>query len=180
VDVDQGVLYETRCQLGLSYRAASSLYNQTAVTLDYAQAHLSGSSRANRRLYIRNSVTVARKNGSSARAVDMTSRLSVSEPPTGVGTYDRAPPPSTAATTPTSPSSPYWLLALGTIDEPRYPGVRSSCTGRLISTSLGQQVSGLDTGDYLVINNPPVWLPQFDIECLTLGYTETLAKFRRR
>jgi hypothetical protein len=181
VDVDQGFLYETRCQLGLSYRAAMSLYNQAAVTLDYAQFQLSGKlpSKTDDQ-YLRNDVTVARKGGSSARAVDMGelgSRLSVSEPPSGVGTYDRGTVTVNCETDNTLSVLAGWLLGLGTVDEPRYPGVQVELHRSAISTALGQQLSGLDTGDYLVINNPPMWLPQFPIECLDLGCVETLSHF---
>jgi hypothetical protein len=181
VDVDQGVLFETRTQLGFTYRCASSLYNQTAVALDYAQAHLSDKLQSKPdELYIRNSVTAARKNGSSVTVQDMTSRLSTSEPPNGVGLYDRGTATVNCRYDADLTQLAYWLLALGTIDEPRYPAVTVELhrSQLLASTSLSQQVVGIDSGDYFTISNPPVWLPQFDIECLTLGYTETLAKFR--
>jgi hypothetical protein len=177
-DVDQGWLYESRVQLGLTYRAAESLYNQTAVALSYTSAQLSGklATRTDDQL-LRNDVTVARKGGSSARATDTTSRLSTSEPPTGVGTYDRGSTTVNCETDDTVPQLAGWLLALGTVDEPRYPGVQVELHRSEISTVLGQQVAGLDTGDYFTISSPPAWLPQFDIECLVLGSQETISRF---
>lgn len=179
VDVDQGILYEPRVQLGLVYRAADSLYNQTPVTLDYSSAHLSGQLRPRTDdLYIRNDVTVARKNGSSIRVTQTSGRLSTSEPPGGVGTYDRGAFTVNCRYDTDITQLAYWLLALGTIDEPRYPAVTVELARSEISTTLGQQVTGLDTGDYFTIQNPPTNLPQFDIECLTLGYDESLSKLR--
>jgi hypothetical protein len=112
---------------------------------------------------------------------DTTSRLSVNEPPAGVGLYDRGTTTVNCRYDSDLTQLAYWLLALGVIDEPRYPAVtvelhRPELTA---SISLSQQVTGLDSGDYFKIQNPPANLPQYDIECLTLGYTETLAKFRQ-
>jgi hypothetical protein len=180
VDVDQGVLYEPRAMFGFVYRAAASLYNQTPVTLDYNSAHLSGDFKPKTDdLYIWNDVTVARKGGSSVRVIQTSGRLSTSEPPAGVGTYDRGTFTVNCRYDSDIAQLANWLLALGTLDEPRYPAVTVELHRSEISVALGQQVIGLDSGDYFTITNPPSNLPQFTIECLVLGYEETLSKFRQ-
>jgi hypothetical protein len=129
--------------------------------------------------YIRNDVTVARTNGSSANAVDMASRLSVSDPPSGVGRYDRGVTTVNVETDDDLPQLANFLLGLGTVDEPRYPSltVQLAAPAVAASPSLTQALAGLDTGDTKSVTNTPAWLPAFDILQLVLGYQEVLGAF---
>lgn len=177
VDVDQGLLYETRTQFGLTYRALSSLTNQTPVALDYIGRQLAPDIQpTSDDQYIRNDVTVARVNGSSANAVDTTSGVSVSDPPSGVGRYDRGVTTVNVENDDDLPQLANWLLGLGTVDEPRYPTltVQLAAPALAASSSLTQALAGLDTGDTLSVSNTPAWLPPFDILQLVLGYREEL------
>jgi hypothetical protein len=179
-DVDQGLLYETRTQFGLTYRAAASLYNQTAVALNYTGRQLAPDIQpTSDDQYIRNDVTVARKSGSSSRIVDMTSRLSVNEPPSGVGQYDRGTTTVNCELDADTRLIAGWLAKLGTVDEPRYPSLAVQMASPAVagSSSLTQGLAGLDTGDTFSVSNPPAWLPQFDILQLVLGYQEQMGMF---
>jgi hypothetical protein len=180
MDVDGGLLYESRTQFGLTYRALDLLYNQTPVALNYTGRHLAPDIQpTSDDQYIRNDVTVARTNGSSANAVDMASRLSTSDPPSGVGRYDRGVTTVNVETDDDLPQLANFLLGLGTVDEPRYPSltVQLAAPAVAASPSLTQALAGLDTGDTLSVTNTPAWLPAFDILQLVLGYQEVLGAF---
>ncbi len=108
------------------YRDRSSLYNQTAtLALDYAATDgiHPELDPVDDDQHVRNDRTVTRRGGSSGRAVDETSPLSVLPPPDGVGRYDEEVTLSLAADAQAEPIA-YWRLHLGTWDEPRYPQIR--------------------------------------------------------
>lgn len=179
-DVDQGLLYESRSQFGLTYRALSSLYNQTPVALDYTGRQLAPDIQpTSDDQYVRNDVTVARKGGSSSRIVDTTSRLSTLDPPSGVGQYDRGTTTVNCELDSDTRLIAGWLAKLGTVDEPRYPTLTIQLAAPAVATSssLTQALVGLDTGDTLSVTHTPAWLPAFDILQLVLGYQETLGMF---
>lgn len=174
-NADGGVLYETRGQLGLSYRTRVSRYNQaTAEALDYASGHLSPPLEPTQDDdAIVNDATVTRKFGRSARYQDTTGPLSVNQPPDGVGRYD-----SSFTLSLYRDEQAYeqagWRVHLGTVDELRYPRVRVNLAA---NTALSQDVSRLDVGDRVTISNPPPWLPNETIDLQVEGYTETISSF---
>ncbi|AZM91429.1 hypothetical protein [Streptomyces sp. W1SF4] len=173
-DADLGVLYEARDRLGLVYKGRTTYHNQpVALTLDYSVAgHVAPPLEpVDDDQRVRNDRTVTRANGSSARAVDTTSPLSILPPPAGVGVYDDArtlnlrydsQPEDIAG----------WLLHMGTWDEARYPTVHINLAA---APSLIPAVVQLDIGDRIQIINPPVWLPPGPIDLIVEGYTEVIS-----
>lgn len=170
---DGGVLYEDRDRLALRYRARQSLYNQPiALTLDYTvDGHVAPPLEpVDDDQRVRNDRTITRAGGSSARAVDETSALSIQPPPLGVGVYDDTTTlnlftddqPAQIAT---------WALHLGTWDEARYPTVHINLAA---APSLIPDVLALDIGDRIQIINPPDWLPPGPIDLIVEGYTEVI------
>lgn len=170
---DGGVLHEVRDLLGLRYRSRESLYNQPVqLTLDYTQdGHVAPPLEpVDDDQRTRNDRTVTRSGGSSARAIDSTSPLSVLSPPAGIGVYDDAETIS-VATDDQLEDIAGWRLHMGTWDEARYPTVHIDLAA---APSLIPAVVGLDIGDRIQIINPPTWLPPGPIDLIVEGYTEVI------
>lgn len=174
-DADGGILCETRDTLGLTYCTRSYLYNQaTALALTYsAVAELTP---VDDDQSVRNDVTVSRIEGSSARAVLETGRLSVLPPPDGVGRYDDAPPALNVASDGQLADIAGWRLHVGTLDEARYPtlAVRLSDPAFTASAALTAAAFDLDIGEKVTVTGLPAWLPPGPIEVIAQGFTETL------
>lgn len=176
---DGGVLFEPREFLGLVYRTRESLYSQsTTLTLDYDGGDLSGIEPLDDDQYIKNDVTVNRRDGSSARAFLDEGTLSIEDFPDGVGRY-----PADFTLNLESdnqlPDHANWRMRLGTVDETRYPFVsvnlaRTNFTGNATKTAA---VKALDVADKFLITDPPAWLPPDDIQQLAFGLKETLNAF---
>ncbi|MFD9368771.1 hypothetical protein ACFWA6_13855 [Streptomyces sp. NPDC060020] len=170
---DGGVLYEDREAIALRYRARQSFYSQpVALTLNYTtDGHVAPPLEpVDDDQRVRNDRTVSRVGGSSARAVDETSALSVLAPPLGVGTYDDAVTLNLRDDSQVEPIAA-WSLRLGTWDEARYPTVHIDLAA---APSLIPDVLALDIGDRIQIINPPDWLPPGPIDLLVEGYTEVI------
>ncbi|MFI7547201.1 hypothetical protein [Actinoplanes sp. NPDC049599] len=176
-DADGGQLGEMRTSLALRYRTRVSAYNQTArLALTYGQGgespHLEPEDLADD---VVNDVTVSRTGGSSARAVDETSPLSVQDHPDGVGRYDVA-EIREVATDAQLRDAAGWILHLGTWDAYRYPRIEIDYP-KLVRNSkpdLAAAGAALDGLDRLTIENPPDWLPPDPIDQLMIGSTETI------
>jgi hypothetical protein len=174
-DADGGILYERRDSTALGYRDRNTLVNQNpALTIAYSNHALIGPLEPTDDDYlVRNDVTVTRTNGSSAREVDTTSRLSTLSPPLGAGVYN------TAVTYNMYDDSRLdfiagWLLHLGTWDGERYPVVRLALHN---DPTLIDAATAVDSGDRIQITGPPSWLPAGTIDLMVLGYTETVNQF---
>ncbi|NUS78457.1 MAG: hypothetical protein HOV70_19975 [Streptomyces sp.] len=174
-EADAGIFGEDRARLGLRYRARTSLYNQEPrLALQYGAPGLA------RPLVpvddtqsVRNDITVERVAGGSARAVLQEGRLSVQDPPDGVGLYDEGVGLNLYSDALTEPSA-YWRLHLGTWDEARYPVV----TVRLHKAPhLIPAILDLTEGDLIRITDLPDWLPPGPVDLLVQGYTERLGVF---
>lgn len=171
---DMGYLYEPRATFGLAYRTRESLYNQAVqAAIPYTQLRDLQPVEDDQRT--RNDVTVTRERGSSARAVLAAGALSVQSPPNGVGRYQDSVTVNLYADT-QLPYQADWRLALGTIDEPRYPVIGADITS--YAGALKLATSGLDVGNLLSITGTPKWVPPGGIAVLALGYTETLGPHR--
>lgn len=176
-DTDFGMLYEQRDQLGPAYRTRLSLYNQDPrLMLDHSQHQLADSlNPVDDDQAIRNDLTIARRDGSSARQVLMTGPMSVLDPPDGVGRYDDAPPAISLGFDDQLADQVGWRLLLGTVDEARYPQIALNLRHRSFAGDLDLMNAALtlDIGDRITIDNPPDWLPPDQIDLLVQGYTET-------
>jgi hypothetical protein len=168
-DTDGGIFGEERDRLGLRYRTRTSLYNQTpALTLSYGTRGLGLGRPVDDTSTVRNDITVNRIAGGSARAVLEEGRLSVQDPPDGVGLYDEGVDLNLHSDDLTEPSA-FWRLHLGTWDEARYP----SLTLRLHRIpSLIPAALDITEGDLIRITDLPDWLPPGPIDLMVQGYTE--------
>lgn len=178
---DRGLVYESRDVLALAYRTRASLYNQAAAaTLNAAQlAPPFDPTDDDQNLH--NDIFAQRREGSSFRATLETGALSVQAPPLGVGRYKD----EVAVNVQTDEDLPPvagWLLALGTIDEARYPQITVSFAteGLSASESLCAQVLNIDVGDRIVANGLSGRKIYDDVPLLVLGYTETLNIFQHQ
>lgn len=179
--VDGGVLYTPKDWLALAYRPAGGLYAQPAdVTLDYSLHQMDTLQPTEDDQRLRNDITVSRVNGSSFRAVDTDSPLSVNAPPDGVGTYDDSISLNVFSDAQLADQAG-WRLRLGTVDEARYPTINLNMASPAIATNaaLSALIPALDVGARLVVINPPAWLPPDPISQVIQGYTEVLAQYTR-
>jgi hypothetical protein len=178
-DSDGGILFEDRERLGLIYRDRSSLYNQTArLTLDYSGGDREvkeGSLLPTEDLAgVFNDETVTRVGGSSAHVVLEEGRLSVQDPPDGVGVRDEQVELSLALDEQAEQIAA-WRLHLGTWDEPRYPSVPVQLHA---ARHLIPDVLALTIGDRAEIVNMPKDEAPDDLALLVQGYEHTLSLTR--
>ena len=191
VDVDAGILFETRDSLSIGYRPRLNMYNQgTAysltthgLSLDYLSNQLSAQPiPQDDDFYVHNDVTVNQTSGTSARKTLTSGALSVQYPPNGVGPY------ATSFTLHTGTDNSYpgqvttldhagWRLLLGTVNEARYPQVAVNLRHSSFTSSSTQMSNALnlDIGDVIEIDNAPGWLPPDPVRQIIQGYTETFA-----
>lgn len=176
-EVDHGILYESRTQLGLEYRTRASLYNQApALAADYSDKVFHGLPEpVDDDRFTRNDVTVKRPHSGEARAVLEAGPLSTADPPDGVGTYDTDVTVN-AAGDGFLPDHAGWLLNLGTVDEARFPRLPFRLNA---IPDIAADVAALDLGDLVRITGLPSWLPPDDVDVLVQGTVETLGSHMR-
>lgn len=172
-DVDQGVLFERRDELGLKFRTNSSRYNQTPIALDYDVGHISAPfDPMPDDQNVANDREVKRRNGSQARRELTSGPLSIQDPPEGVGRYDD----SITLDTYTDDQLEHiasWRLHIGTWDAERYPRVKVDLAVPG-NASIIAAIAGADTGDLITIDNLPAWLPPEQAELIVEGYREQI------
>lgn len=175
-DVDGGILHDSRSLLGLHYRTRVSLYNQTPLSVDYAGGQISPPFEpVEDDESVTNDVTVSRPSGSSARAVAVVGPLSTAPPPAGVGTYGTSVTVD-VATDLQLPDQAGWRLHLGTVDEARYPRIRTDLAtpGYQAAPDAAHAVAAADVGDLMQVAGLPIWLPPAPGGVLLRGYAEQL------
>ncbi|MEV8042468.1 hypothetical protein AB0P02_01305 [Streptomyces griseoluteus] len=169
--VDGGILVEDRDRLGLRYRVRTSLYNQVPVlTLPYGSKGLGALEPVEDDTDVRNDVTVERIGGSSGRAELAEGRMSTQDPPIGIGRYDDSVSLNLYADADAEPMA-WWLLYLGTWDEPRYPTITIRLHRR---PELIPAILDLVEGDMIRITDLPSHLPPGPVDLLIQGYTERI------
>jgi hypothetical protein len=174
--VDGGILTEPAGSIGLHYRPRTDLYNQTpALTLDYDSFHFApGLEPVVDDLDVANDVTAKDLDGATARVVRETGPLNVGEPGTAAGAIGRSPitAETNAATPAQLPDLAAWRLALGTVDETRWPQVTVDLDA---TPSLVTDVEALDPGDVVEMTGL-----QADPALLLVGQiAETVSPARR-
>jgi hypothetical protein len=175
---DAGILYESRNELGLSYRTRASMYNQDGPVLDYDARQLNVVDPVDDDQILWNDATVSRIGGSSARETVDTGPTSTQDPPVGVGRI-LAPDLDLAVGSDTQlPELTGWRLHIGSWDEQRFRtiGVQHAARALQADPDLRAQLAALDSGDVLAVDNPPPDLPPDRICQLVQGYTETIAE----
>lgn len=168
---DGGMLYEPKSTFDLGYRAGSSLYSQTGVTLPYVENMFQPFEPVEDDQALRNKVTVKREGGSEATVEITTGRLGTAS----VGIYDEQVTLSLSAD-PDATQQAGWRAHLGTHDEARWPqiGVDLSDPRILANTAKRDALLSADLGTRLMITGVPSWLPPFAVDQIVLGYTETI------
>lgn len=172
---DAGIVHDTRDELGLTMRTGRSLYNQDpAVTLDFEGGQVVDPLEPDIDDLGRINVVVAsRRNGGSAIARDENGALGTAT----IGAYE-----SKVDINPESDTAlPYhaaYHLTLGTDPDPRYAQVTVDLTEQ--DATFITEVSAVDIGDLLELQNLPEDLGQPTAELLVLGYTEVVGTHTRR
>ena len=175
-DTDMGLLFESRTQFGLGYRALGSMTNQAAAaTISYTGAILDPSLAP---VYddslTRNNVTVTNQStGYTQQAILTVGAMSILNPPSGIGNgyaYERT---VNAAADGQIAGIANWLLGTGAVDEVRFPVVTVKMV-RAAAAALFAAIPGIRPGDYLQITSPPAFLAASTIKQLAFGYTETM------
>lgn len=180
VTADGGIQFEPTTGIGVGFRARPSLYDQGAtLVMPYSGALAAAPQPIDDDRYTSNDVIVRRAGGSSARATLDAGPLSVQSPPTGVGRYA-----SDITLSLHSDDSirgqAGWRLALGTVDETRYPQISINLAHPAFQppSTLRAQALGVQMGDRLVIAGPPIWLSPNDISQIVLGSSEQIDGFQ--
>jgi hypothetical protein len=183
VDADLGIMWELRQQLGFGYRTRPSTGNMAAaVTLSYDADHLDipSSPPLEDDQTTVNDVTVTQtSDGSLARQFAQAGQpidggaLSISDPPAGIGRYDQQYPVNLDLDT-QLPDNAGWRLHMGTVDQPRYPGIAVDLANAALA-SLWYSLLDLDIGDRLAVTDPPAWLPPGTVDQVINGMQETFA-----
>ncbi|GGU13316.1 hypothetical protein [Streptomyces violascens] len=174
---DHGILGEARNSTSLVYWDRVGLYNQGATaTLNYpTKGHIQPPlDPVDDDQNVRNDITVTRIGGSSGRYTQTTGRMSVSDPPAGVGRYPDTPSLSLFAEG-QAVQHASWLAHLGTVDEARYPAVNVSLQA---APSLIDAVAALDTGARLQITNPSSRYAPGAIDVIVQSYSETISQYQ--
>ncbi|MFG2837023.1 hypothetical protein ACGFYE_18710 [Streptomyces zaomyceticus] len=172
---DMGMLLERRDARALLYRARHTLYSQAPIlTLDYSNGIISGQFRPvdDDRLP-RNMVTARREGGSEHTAVETSGRLSVQNPPLGIGEYAESDTYSLAADEQTAGQA-WWRLHVGLHGGLRYPRVTVDLAQPRVRTLLNSVLEA-NVGDLLRIVNLPPAYGHGHVDLLIRGYTEEIS-----
>jgi len=171
---DLGRIWEPFGAPGFVYRCRSSYYNQpSSLALSYGQ--LTPFVPVEDDQVIANDVTVTRIRGASARVVQETGRLSIQDPPEGIGvvdTEDRINVEDDLALA----AQAGWRLHTRTWDEARYPTIRIhlASIGRA-SRALMYRAATRGPRDRFTISDPPEWLPPDVIDQVVEGWSMNLS-----
>jgi hypothetical protein len=179
---DQGLLYETRDQLGLGYRAYNSMVDQSpAVTIDYSAHMLSAVPTTT---YddqgVVNDVTLNNYDGYSYRLQLASGAMSINPPPNGVGDYPGQPLGVNLYATGEAAAIAQVakrVLNPGVVDELRIPNLAVNLARSAVASLFGT-IPALFVGDYVALSNPPSWLSSTNpSKQIVVGYAETLSNY---
>ncbi len=169
-----GILRDSIDAVSLTYITRNARFNDQGalLTLDYsAKQIIPPLEPTDDDQQLRNDVKVNRAFGSSARATLASGALSTAAYPSGVGPY---PFEDTYATYLDSqlPYLAQWLLALGTVDETRWPAVTVDL---IANPSLVTAAEALRPGYRLKLTNLPAFAGVSSVELQVVGWREHLA-----
>lgn len=174
---DGGILAEQINALGFSYTPRVDLYNQLpTLTLDYAAKQLADLAPVEDDQRTVNDFTATRIGGASARYALEDGPLSVQAPPDGVSRYDSSASLSLASDAQLEDQAA-WRVHLGTVDEPRYPGIAFDLARATDPFSSGDQddVFALIEGRAVQVDNPPAFAgAPDDVRQLLAGWREDI------
>jgi hypothetical protein len=157
-ETDMGLLTEFRG--GLRYRTRGRRYSQNVrMALDFSAGHIKNPPEpTDDDQRIRNDITVERKGGGSARAID-TASVDAND------LYDES-VTINPSTDDVLPGHAGWRLHLGTWDEVRWPSVTIDCARNAQASNFLERATALDPGAHITLANPPVELPGGTIRLL--------------
>jgi hypothetical protein len=173
-DVDDAVFTDSRSDAAVYYRTGRSRYNQEpALELDYANGEVAPPlDPVTDDESVRNDVTVQRRDGGQARAVDQSGPLGVDT----IGRYDTQQTLNCMSDADAG-NQAGWRLHLGTVDETRFPQITVDLDA---NPELADAASAVDVADRITIDNLPAELSPDLANLLVLGYTERIGSHRRR
>ncbi|MEW2631780.1 hypothetical protein AB0903_09005 [Streptomyces sp. NPDC048389] len=172
---DLGYVLEQRDARALVYRGRATLYNQTPVlTLDWTDAIVADPfAPTDDDKNTENDVAVKREGGSTGYAVLEEGRMSVLDPPDGVGRYDRAHTLSLEDDD-QAPQHAYWRMHLGTFDGLRYTSITLDLANPRVY-ALIDQIMRADVGHKIRLTNLPAEYGPDDVDLIIRGYKETVS-----
>src|ERR1039457_978623 len=181
--MDGGFIFEPRDTFGLSYRTLVNAQNQSAVAImDFSLAQLAQPFQPTEDdQNTRNYVVVTRVTsggsfpGSTYIASATSGALSTADPPDGVGRYSYSATVNCQTDTQLAGIA-NWILAVGTVDEMRYPVVNLDLSRSEVS-GIFTSIITVDSGDFIEIDNAPPQMGYGPIRQLVLGFTETLNNY---
>lgn len=180
LEVDQGLLFDTRASLGVTYRTIKSLYNQSvAAALVFNGSSIKHPLRpVDDTQNTVNDVTVQRFQGGQTQVVRNTGVRNVQEPtadPQGVGRYPRKLRPYLYLDSQTG-NQASWRVHVGTDPDVRYPSVEVDLSAMVVGglSALKAVVSAMGVGDRFTIANLPATAGPDGADQLVLGYSHTI------
>lgn len=178
---DGGALFESREFPGLTYRTRESMYSQDitdnsrVLHLNYSNKHISAMEPTDDDQHLRNSIIASRKNG----GIGLASLNDGSELSMGVvGIYDSSTEVNVALDSQLVDLA-NWFLALGTVNEARFPAIVLTLERQVFSSdsALTTKVKALEIGDMVTIDGLPSWLPPEPIAQIVQGLTESMHNY---
>lgn len=172
---DQGFLLEERDAIGIRYRSMTTMLNQVpGIVLDYSAGLISPPFQpVDDDKLTKNSVVVKVDGGSSSSPQVLTSgRMSIQDPPDGVGLYDVEYTYSLENVV-IAESLASWLLRTGTFDGLRYTRITLDLANDRVY-QYAEDILSLDVGDLMVLRNLPSDLPPDDVPLIIIGYNESM------
>lgn len=181
-DADMGILTEPRGGFGLHYRNRVTLYRQSPiVTLKLAGQIRPGFQPEFDDKYTRNDITAKRAMAGDFRITRTTGPMSSADPPAGVGRADDSPTMNAAKLEPLGGGPQTrdgvlsdlaaWRLALGTVDEPRFPAFAVDMSG--LPADLERALFDMTSGDRVDVTGASTVGVYGTIRQVLRGYTET-------
>lgn len=173
-DSDVGIFMETREDLSVALRARSMLYNQAPrFTLDFSNGVISAPFKpVDDDKLTENDVIVQRVDGAFSQQVLTEGRMSVQDPPDGVGRYDVSKALSLYRDDQTD-SLAYWFLHMGTFDGLRYTKITVDLANPRVYEMV-HKILGADLGDKIRITNLPNEYGPDDVDLIIRGYDEEI------
>lgn len=174
---DLGILHEARDSSALLYRTRRSMMGQDpALTLAFDGGQvMEPLEPLDDDQLTRNDVTATRRNGGEVRQTLTVGRMSVQDPPNGVGLYDDEVTVN-VQTDALLVGIAAWLVNAGTVDRARYPAVSVELAAPDVDPTTTAEVYATDVGDLLRITGAAGIGEYDDMDLIVVGYTETIGQ----
>lgn len=171
---DVSIFGEMREEGNLYMRHRSMLYNQAPrFTLDFSNGVISAPFKPlDDDKLTENDVVVQRDGGSFSRQVLEEGRMSIQDPPDGVGRYDVSKTLSLFEDSQTD-NLAYWFLHMGTFDGLRYTRLTVDLANPRVYEMV-HKILNTDLGDVIRLTNLPKEYGPDDVDLMVRGYTEEI------